>query len=284
MSPIVTTSTRREKTKINPLVPVMAVVILVLLFLLIRKPSSNPPTTPPATPQGTAETKPSSSAQRPSATKDGSKTTKTSTEKTDGAAHVTGVADTADGQGIGPEATGTNASPETAAGQEDKPMPMPFGVLSKQYFDNPVENRLEKLGIPGRGVAMVLPNRLSQDEILAILRRPIQINEDDDEETVAAKERTAEMKTAALEYIEAGGTYDEFIAEMVKTSNEEAEMKKTARTEMMRILKQEGYEAAEAYLEQVNPTLKEAGLKEMKIPLPFRVKHEKELERARQGN
>ena len=130
---------------------------------------------------------------------------------------------------------------------------------------------------------MVLPNRLSQEEILAILRRPIQINEDDDEETVAAKERTAEMKTAALEYIESGGTYDEFITEMVKTSNEEAEMKKTARMEMMRILKQEGYEAAEAYLEQVNPTLKEAGLKEMKIPLPFRVKHQKELERAGQG-
>ena len=283
MSPIVTTSSKKEKTRINPLVLIIAVVISVLVFILVRKPTSNP--TPPAnTSPRTEETKPPPSTPTPSKTTDNSKASPTPADEVNDVAVVTGGPRMQDGQDAELKATETNAIPEKVAVEENKPKPMPFGVLSKQYFDNPVENRLEKLGIPGKGVAMVLPNRLSQDEILAILRRPIQINEDDDEETVAAKERTAEMKTAALEYIEAGGTYDEFVAEMVKTSNEEAEMKKTARTEMMRILKQEGYEAAEAYLEQVNPTLKEAGLKEMKIPLPFRVKHQKELERAAQGN
>lgn len=283
MSPIVTTSSKKEKTRINPLVLIIAVVISVLVFLLVRKPSSNP--TPPAiTSPRTEETKPTPSTPTPSKTTDNSKASPTPADEVNDVAVVAGGPRMQDGQDAEPKATETNAIPEKVAVEEIKPKPMPFGVLSKQYFDNPVENRLEKLGIPGRGVAMVLPNKLSQEEILAILRRPIQINEDDDEETVSAKERTAEMKTAALEYIEAGGTYDEFVAEMVKTSNEEAEMKRTARSEMMRILRQEGYEAAEAYLEQVNPTLREAGLKEMKIPLPFRVKHQKELERAAQGN
>ena len=160
-----------------------------------------------------------------------------------------------------------------AAGAE----PMPYGVLSKRYFDNPVENRLEKLSIPGRGVAMLPPNRLSREEVLEILRRPVEIYDDDDEETVAAKERTAEMKRAALEFIEAGGTYDEFVAETARAANEEAALLKETRVEMMRLLKEEGYEAAEAYLEEANASLREAGMKEMRIPLPFRRKREKEL-------
>ena len=184
----------------------------------------------------------------------------------------------ADASDVVTDSTDTNASPETVAKEEDKPKPMPYGVLSKQYFDNPVENRLEKLGIPGRGVAMVLPNKLSQDEILAILRRPIQINEDDDEATVAAKERTAALKTEALKYIENGGTYDDFVREMVKVSNEEADMIRDARNEMMRLYKEEGAIAAIEYLKEANATLRENGLKE--IPISTGLQKRAEEERA----
>lgn len=279
MSPIVTTSSHREKPKVNPLVPVMAVVILALVFLLIRKPSSNSTPPPVSTPE-TEVAKPSPSTKQPTATRTDEPDAPIG--KAESVAVVAGVSDLAAGRPNGPAATETNASPETAAREEDKPKPMPSGVLSKQYFDNPVENRLEKLGIPGRGVAMVLPNKLSQEEVLAILRRPIQINEDDDEETVAAKERTAEMKTAALEYIESGGTFDEFIAEMVKTSNEEAAMKKSARAELNRLLKEGNYEAAAAYLEEANKALREAGLKEMGIPPPYKAKFRKAMEALEQ--
>ncbi len=279
MSPIVTTSSRKEKPKINLLIPAMAAVILVLVFLLVRKPSSNP--APPSVSTSETEvTKPSASPKRTTSTKaDGPDTP---IDKAESAAVVAGASGMADRQQNGPAATETNASPETATRDRDKPKPMPSGVLSRQYFDNPVENRLEKLGIPGRGVAMVLPNKLSQDEILAILRRPIQINEDDDEETVAAKERTAEMKTAALEYIDSGGTFDEFIAEMVKTSNEEAAMKKSARAELNRLLKEGNYEAAAAHLEEANKALREAGMKEMGIPPPYKAKFRKAMEALEQ--
>ncbi len=160
------------------------------------------------------------------------------------------------------------------------PKPMPYGVLSKQYFDNPVENRLEKLAIPGKGVAMILPNSLSDEEVMEILRRPIEISSDDSPDVIEAKERTIAIKKEAIAYIEQGGSYDEFVAELARVANEEANAIKTVRAEMMRILKSEGIDAADAYLEEVNPTLTDAGLKPIGVPKPLRIKYERERNRA----
>ena len=147
----------------------------------------------------------------------------------------------------------------------------------KKYFDNPVENQLERLAIPGRNIrATPPPSKLTQDEVLEFLRRPIQIEEDDDEETVAAKERTAALKTEALKFIENGGTYDEFVREMIKVSNEEADMIRDARTEMMRLYKEEGAIAAIEYLKVANAALKENGLKEIPISSGLRKRAEEE--------
>jgi hypothetical protein len=149
----------------------------------------------------------------------------------------------------------------------------------RKYFDNPIENQLERLAIPGRNIRATPPlSKLTQEEILQYLRRPIQIDEDDDEEAVAAKERTAALKTEALKYIENGGTYDEFVREMVKVSNEEADMIRDARNEMLRLYKEEGAIAAIEYLKEANATLRENGLKE--IPISTGLQKRAEEERA----
>lgn len=279
--PIVTTSRRspRKNSATGPLIIIIAVLAVAVAYLLMRKPVSDENPTS-STDEATVFRK----TTKAISTKAGNSAKQAEESKMPASTEVIQASVSIEStivEGVIEAGQQANLVVEE---DKNKPKPMPYGVLSKQYFDNNIENQLEKLGIPGRGVAMILPNRLSQEEILEILRRPIQIFEDDDEDTVAAKERAAAMKTAALKYIEDGGTYDEFVHEMAKTSNEEAELSRTARTEMMRILKTDGYEAAEAYIEEVNPTLKEAGLKEMKIPRPFRVKHQKELERATKGN
>ena len=73
------------------------------------------------------------------------------------------------------------------------------------------------------------------------------------------------MKTEALEYIEQGGTFDQFIRDCVAYANEASATIKEVRTEMRRLLYDKGVEAAQAYLDDVNPQLKEAGLEEVKI-------------------
>ena len=136
----------------------------------------------------------------------------------------------------------------------------------KKVFDNRVENILETLSTPGRRFGVPPASlKMSKEEVLDYLRRPVQILEDDDEQTVSAKERTAAMKTEAIKYIENGGSFDDFVQEMIKISSEEAEYLDQVRKEKRRIVEEEGIEAAQAYLDQVNPKLRESGLKELSL-------------------
>ena len=106
---------------------------------------------------------------------------------------------------------------------------------------------------------------MSEEQVLEYLRKPVDLYEDDDEDTVAAKERTAAMKAEALKFIENGGTFDQFIRDNVSYANESAETVDDVRAEMKRILYEKGVDAAQAYLDEVNPSLKEQGLNEIRI-------------------
>lgn len=134
-----------------------------------------------------------------------------------------------------------------------------------QYFDNPIENQLASLTIRGKHFKSLPTIKASDDEILAFLRKPVEIYDDDDEKTIRAKEATAEMKTQALAFIEQGGTFQEFVRLMADASNAEHDLIEEVRKEKLRLLKEDGIDAAAAYLEEANKTLKEAGLSEMKV-------------------
>ena len=131
--------------------------------------------------------------------------------------------------------------------------------------DNDVEENL--MDISRIYFDCIAPPRvnLTHEQTLEILRRPIQIEEDDDEQTVAAKERTAEMKTAALKYIEDGGTLNQFFRDYAAQAREAAATVRDVREEMLRIFHDKGQEAAQAYLDEVNPQLKDIGLQEIHI-------------------
>lgn len=143
--------------------------------------------------------------------------------------------------------------------------PAPAANADGKVFDNPVENNLESVSQQNFESIVTLRVDLPQDEIVEILKRPVEIYDDDDEETVAAKERTAEMKSAALEYIEAGGTFNQFLRDCQAEANEAREAVKDVQEEMKRILEAEGVEAAQAYLDEQNPRLREQGLREVHI-------------------
>lgn len=135
----------------------------------------------------------------------------------------------------------------------------------KKHFDNEVENTLEVVSKPGAQFLQLPVIDMAQEDIIAFLKKPIDISPDDDEAAIAAKERTAEVKAAALEYIEKGGTINQFIRDMAAAEQEAVAMRDEVRMEMRRILARDGEEAAQAYLDEVNPQLKENGIKEIKI-------------------
>lgn len=171
---------------------------------------------------------------------------------------------TFDGGGAG---AGEAASARPSGDDAEKPAVL-GAVKDKEYFDNSVENTLALVSEPGAeffGFPSI-PD-LDDDEVLAFLRRPVEIYDDDDEATIAVKERTAEFKTRALEAIEKDGlTFNQFVRDIVALRNEQSAMREDARNELFKIFKAQGVEAANGYLEKVNPELKAQGLQELVIP------------------
>ena len=135
----------------------------------------------------------------------------------------------------------------------------------KKHFDNDVENVIEEVSRPGAQFLMVPQVDLPEDEVLGYLRKPVDIFEDDDAETVAAKERTAEFKARALKFVEGGGTINQFVRDCAAAEAEGRATVEEIRREKTRILLSQGMEAAQAYLDEMNPQLKAAGLPEVKI-------------------
>ena len=135
----------------------------------------------------------------------------------------------------------------------------------KTHFDNEVENVLERVSKQGALFMQVPQIDMPQEQVMEFLRRPVEIYDDDDPEAVAAKERVAEFKTAALKFIEEGGTINQFVRDCAAANKEARDTLEEIKREKRRIMLEQGEEAAQAYLDEVNPQLKEAGLPEVKI-------------------
>lgn len=164
-----------------------------------------------------------------------------------------GVAISANSGGMGAEVAGRDAV--YGAPQE------------KEYFDNEVENMVASVSEPGAEFFGFPPSvDLPEEEILAILKRPVEIFEDDGQDAIAAKERTAEFKALALEAIEKDGlTFNQFIRDLSHLRNEQAAMREDARSEMIKILKTRGEAEARKYLDGVNAELKAQGIRELEL-------------------
>ena len=141
-------------------------------------------------------------------------------------------------------------------------------ILDRQYpryFDNNTENTIEQVSKPGAQFLMTPRIDLSQEEVIALLKKPVEIYDDDTPEAVEAKERTAKAKQEILKYIEDGGTINQYFRDVLADNNERKGIRDDVLAEKRRILLEEGEEAARAYLDSVNPQLKEMGLPEQKI-------------------
>ena len=136
---------------------------------------------------------------------------------------------------------------------------------SPQYFDNPVENMIARVSRPNAKFLIPPTLAVSEEELMKILDRPIEIYEDDTEEAVAVKERTAAMKEEIKKYIREGGTINQYFRDVLAMNTERDGIRNDVYNEKRRLLLEKGEAAAQAYLDTVNPQLKEMGLEEQRI-------------------
>lgn len=271
--PPVTTSRRSRGAKPRSLIlPVLVVAGLVLVALVAYRLGSGDKSQSQADPKAETSRVDSSPTLDPGASAAASDSSKGTSSKTASAASSTSPssADT-------PIATTNGSAPADAeltkkqkweiaeSNRLAKSEAILRAMIPKTHFDNEVENTLERVSKSGALFMQVPQVDMPHEKVLEYLRRPVDIYDDDDDETVAAKERVAEFKTAALKFIEEGGTINQFIRDCAAANKENHETIEEIKREKRRIMLAEGEEAAQAYLDGVNPQLKEAGLPEITI-------------------
>lgn len=118
---------------------------------------------------------------------------------------------------------------------------------------------------PGYQPPMLL--RLPQDENLdEILERPIEIFDDDDDETVAAKENCARMKEELRQFMADGGSAETFMLWHHNELMKDYEEWRDAQHNAVQLLLGGDLDAARRYAEEASATLAERGIRGVTLP------------------
>ena len=133
-------------------------------------------------------------------------------------------------------------------------------------FDNAFENNL--LGMAEQD-GFFMPGLLKgydKKEIMPLLRKEVEIKVGDSEEVIAQKEAVAALKTDIINYIEQGGTFDDYVTEMEKQSAHDRMLKRTALREIVKLLKEGNTSEAAQFYDKFNDTFTKQGVSPIKLP------------------
>lgn len=107
----------------------------------------------------------------------------------------------------------------------------------------------------------------SDEAFLAAIRNmDITIEEDDPPHVVNAKNMTLEIKREIVAALDGGRSFDDIYREISDSTRKERMYERIAQEDMRKIIKERDAEAARRYVEDVNPVMREMGLKELRLP------------------
>lgn len=143
-------------------------------------------------------------------------------------------------------------------------------ITPKPIFDNSFEESLIGLSVDGGAFIPGMLIGLDKDAVNELLHRDVVINEDDSEDVVAKKEAVAQMKGVILDYIDNGGTFDQFVMEIRALSTQERSLKTKALRQIVALYKEGKYQEAQKYREDFDAVLSEQGFSPVKLPTHIR--------------
>ena len=141
-------------------------------------------------------------------------------------------------------------------------------VTPKPIFDNSFEECLVGLSVEGGSFIPGMLMGLDEATVRKMLEKPVVIAEDDPEDVVAKKEAVAEMKSIILDYMDEGGSFDQFVLDMHAFTSQERMLRGKGLVRLSELIRAGQLEEARAYLETYNDVLSKQGFSPMKLP-PF---------------
>ena len=139
-------------------------------------------------------------------------------------------------------------------------------ITPPPVFDNPIENQLIGLSLPD---AIFIPGLLlgyDSNDVKQILQKPVVFTDEDSEKTLRSKQAVAEMKQVILEYMDNGGTFEQFVLEMSSFAQQERILKQQCLKKVSDLLKQGLVKEARQYVAELNSALEEQGFSSVKLP------------------
>lgn len=187
-----------------------------------------------------------------------------------------------------PAQTNTVATKDGAANEQKLPKPATTNVASfrlrkemvngewriresKAVFKHPIERALYALTIPN---GMAIPpksifRRYTKEQILEMLKKPVEISPDDSEHVAERKKKTQAMKDGILDLYNRGHSLDDIIADLDKTSRSENFEMADARLGLNEAMHTGDAGKVREYVAKKNAELAAKGLEELKVPSKF---------------
>lgn len=139
-------------------------------------------------------------------------------------------------------------------------------TTKRRLFDNAFEANFANLAIEGRSFIPAFLVGLDHDAVMKTLKKDYVLKGDETEEELAAINAFVEMKGVALDYIEQGGTFDEFVTEMASFVQAERKIRANSLKQVMMLYKEGRIEEAREKCEALNAMLSEQGYGKIKLP------------------
>ena len=143
----------------------------------------------------------------------------------------------------------------------------------RRIFKHQCDVWLSQFVQPGVRVPPIPPSSVSRQEILDALLDPIVVSESDTASERSIKESVIEMRKEAVEWINAGGDFDEYLRELQRRQDREADLAEDAKHMMMECLRESSApEDAALAWRMFNQKLKREGIRPITLPAAIRIK------------
>ena len=147
-------------------------------------------------------------------------------------------------------------------------------VTKRQLFKTAFEANFLRLAVADKPFIPAFLTGLDQEDVKKMLLKPYEAKGDETEEELEQLKAYDVMRDAALQYMEQGGTFDEFVGVFAKQVKEERETNALCLREVMTLYKQGKIAEAKEMAEAANALKRQKGLQELKLPAHVRAAFE----------
>ena len=145
-------------------------------------------------------------------------------------------------------------------------------VTKRQLFKTAFEANFLGLANADKPFIPVFLKGLENADVQKILLKPYELKGDETEEEMAQLKAYDDMRAAALQFMDEGGSFDEFVDYFAQQVKQERETNALCLREVMTLYKQGKLEEAKEMAEAANALKRQKGLKELKLPAHVREK------------